>query len=156
MSLHLFPRALHANVPAGVTQRASGWLWLTVPIAVLVAVISVIGMSVPNFYHDSPVWAIQVVAQAGARVWPRRGDTGKSGVSGTGNRGDYALLDTRGAAGIPRDGRHLPDAVSRQPGAADMVRAPNEQCHHVTTEDTLGKTGPFGIQDRPVPRRSCS
>lgn len=40
-----------------------GWLWLTLPLAVLVAIVSGTGLLVPNFYRDPPAWAIQTVAQ---------------------------------------------------------------------------------------------
>ena len=40
-------------------KSASAWLWLTVPIAVLVAVVSCAGLFVPGLYRDPPAWAIQ-------------------------------------------------------------------------------------------------
>jgi len=53
-------------VPADAWAEVDGrrrWLWLTVPIAALVALVSVVGLTVPGFYKGAPAWAVQAVAQ---------------------------------------------------------------------------------------------
>jgi hypothetical protein len=44
-------------------QPNRSWLWLTVPIAVLVMVVSGIGLWVPDFYRGALAWTVQGVAQ---------------------------------------------------------------------------------------------
>jgi hypothetical protein len=53
------PHTTQADVPGRETE----WLWLTLPITILVATTSAIGLCVPGFYRDPPGWAIQVIAQ---------------------------------------------------------------------------------------------
>ena len=52
-----------AHDGTATTWRADVWLWLTVPLAILVATVSGIGLLVPGVYKDPPAWAIQGVAQ---------------------------------------------------------------------------------------------
>lgn len=63
MSVHLFPHTVPRTTQTGVAGYRAAWLWLSVPIAILVSIISVIGLSAPGLYRDPPAWAIQVVAQ---------------------------------------------------------------------------------------------
>jgi len=44
-------------------QRNRSWLWLTVPIIVLVILVSAVGLWVPNFYRGSLAWTSQAVSQ---------------------------------------------------------------------------------------------
>lgn len=45
------------------TRRANGWLWLTVPIALLLAIASGIGLFVRGLYRDTPSSVAQVLGQ---------------------------------------------------------------------------------------------
>jgi len=49
-------------VPENV-EHPQSWLWLTVPIAALIMLVSAIGLFVPNFYRGPIAWTVQVVAQ---------------------------------------------------------------------------------------------
>src|SRR5271165_2492660 len=44
-------------------QHIRSWLWLTVPITVLVILVSAVGLWVPNFYRGPLSWTVQGVAQ---------------------------------------------------------------------------------------------
>ena len=44
-------------------QRNRSWLWLTVPIAILLLLVSAIGLWVPDFYRGALSWTVQAVAQ---------------------------------------------------------------------------------------------
>jgi hypothetical protein len=44
-------------------SRGRGWLWLTVPLAALLALVSVAGLTQPDLYRGPPAWTLQAVAQ---------------------------------------------------------------------------------------------
>jgi hypothetical protein len=49
------------TVDAGLGDRR--WLWLTVPIGLLLAGVSLAGLLVPNLYRGAEAWIVQAVAQ---------------------------------------------------------------------------------------------
>lgn len=51
------------NIMFENVQRCGSWLWLTVPIAILVLLVSGVGLGVPDFYRGPLVWTVQGVAQ---------------------------------------------------------------------------------------------
>ncbi|MBK6768186.1 MAG: hypothetical protein IPG72_03990 [Ardenticatenales bacterium] len=56
------PMSAPGSPPAGARR----WLWLTAPLAVLVAAASIVGLAVPGFYRDPVAWSTQAVAQDAA------------------------------------------------------------------------------------------
>lgn len=51
------------GAPASPFTRARAWLWLTLPLGLLLAWVSLVGLRDPNLYRGAEAWVVQAVAQ---------------------------------------------------------------------------------------------